>query len=172
MVIVVVCVLTHRLVYPDLRRGVFVYKLNRIGQDIELRPGTGFQAGDIITIYGPADAVKQVANMIGYSTDRNLGVDYVYPGLGIITGILIGMITVNIAGASVALHTDGGCLISRLVFGWLRSKRPTFGSLPAATALHLRDFGLATFIASIGLAAGPQAVHCSWKKGSCYRCRR
>lgn len=74
-----------------------------------------------------------MANMIGYSTDRDLGVDCVYLGLGIITGILIGMITVNIAGASVALHTGGGCLVSGLVFGWLRSKRPTFGSLPAAT---------------------------------------
>jgi hypothetical protein len=37
--------------------------------------------------------------MIGYSTDRDLGVDYGYPGLGIITGVLIGMITANIAGA-------------------------------------------------------------------------
>lgn len=37
----------RRLVDPDLRRGVFVYKLNCIGQDIELRPGTRFQAGDI-----------------------------------------------------------------------------------------------------------------------------
>lgn len=90
----------RRLVDPDLRRGVFVYKLNCIGQDIELRPGTRFQAGDIVTLYGPADALKQVAKMIGYSTDRDLGVDYVYLRLGIITGILIGMITVNIAGAA------------------------------------------------------------------------
>ncbi len=145
----------RRLVDPDLRRRVFVYKLNPIGQDIELRPGARFQAGDIITLNGPADAVKQVGKMIGYSTDRDLGVDYVYLGLDIVTGILIRMITVNIAGASMALHTGGGCLISGLVFGWLRSKGPTFGSLQAATALHLRDFRLAIFIAGIGLAAGP-----------------
>jgi AspT/YidE/YbjL antiporter-like protein len=74
--------------------------------------------------------------------------------LGIIVGILIGMISVPIDGSPVALHTGGGCLI----FGWLRSKHPTFGSLPAATALHLRDFGLAVFVASVGLAVGPQAM--------------
>ncbi len=89
----------------------------------------------------------------------------VYLGLGIVVGILIGMVTVPVAGSEVGLHTGGGCLISGLVFGWLRSKRPTFGSMPAATALHLRDYGLAIFIASVGLASGPQALILLQEKG-------
>ena len=36
--------------------------------------------------------------------------------------------------------------------------RAVFGSLPAATAPHLRDFGLAVFVASVGLAVGPEAL--------------
>ena len=143
---------------PDQRRGVFATRLTRLGQEIPLRPRTRLQAGDVITLYGPAGSVEQVAKGIGYTVSGKLAVDYIYLGFGIITGILIGMITVPVAGASVALHTGGGCLISGLVFGWLRTRRPTFGSLPPATAVHMRDFGLAMFIASVGLAAGPEAV--------------
>ena len=51
------------------------------------------------------------------------------------------------------------------MFGWLRSKRPSFGSLPAATAVHLRDFGLAMFIASVGLEAGPEALNVLREQG-------
>ncbi len=148
----------RKLVNPDVHRGVFATRLSRLGRDIDILPRTRLQAGDVLTLYGPAENVEKSANAIGYSVDQGHGVDYIYLGLGIIAGILIGMITVPIAGASVALHTGGGCLISGLVFGWLRSKRPTFGSLPTATAIHLRDFGLAMFIASVGLAAGPEAA--------------
>ena len=85
--------------------------------------------------------------------------DYIYLALGIICGIIIGSIPVPIAGAEVEMGIGGGCLISGLVFGWIRAKHPTFGNLPSDTAAHMRDFGLSVFIATIGLQAGPQALH-------------
>ena len=75
-----------------------------------------------------------------------------------LVGILVGMLSVSVAGIPVGLGTGGGCLISGLIFGWLRAKHPTFGNLPASTAQYLRDFGLAVFIASVGLATGSQAI--------------
>ena len=153
------------LIDPEKRRGVYATKLIRVGLDIEMRPRTRLQAGDIVSIYGPVDTIEAAAQELGYSMGRSDAVDYVYLGLGIIVGILIGMITVPIAGAPVALHTGGGCLISGLLFGWLRSKRPTFGSLPSATALHMKDFGLAIFVASVGLDVGPQALAVLEEKG-------
>ena len=145
------------LVGPELRRGIYLAKLNRVGIALELRPRTRIQAGDVVSLVGPPGNLDALVARMGYAVDRSDRVDYVYLGLGIIAGVLIGMITVPIAGAPVALHTGGGCLISGLLFGWLRSKHPKFGSLPAATALHLRDFGLAIFVASVGLAVGPEA---------------
>jgi AspT/YidE/YbjL antiporter-like protein len=68
------------------------------------------------------------------------------------------MLGVPFRGASLGLGTGGGCLIAGLVFGWLRARRPTFGQLPAAAALYLKDFGLAVFVACIGLATGPEAL--------------
>ncbi len=51
----------------------------------------------------------------------------------------------------------GGCLVSGLLFGWLRAKKPTFGDLPTPTAKYLQEFGLAVFIASVGLATSAAA---------------
>ena len=131
------------LVPPELRHGVYLVKWTRVGHALELRPGSRLEAGDVATLIGPPGGIDALVEEIGYRIDRSDQVDYVYLGVGIIVGVLIGMITVPIAGTPVALHTGGGCLISGLLFGWLRSKHPTFGSLPAPTALHLRDFGLA-----------------------------
>jgi putative transport protein len=153
------------MIDPNLRRGVFAIRLERAEREIALRPGVVFQGGDVLTLHGSAEAVEATSELIGYTQDPHQGVDYVYLGLGIVVGILIGMVTVPVAGSEVGLHTGGGCLISGLVFGWLRSKRPTFGSMPAATALHLRDYGLAIFIASVGLASGPQALILLQEKG-------
>lgn len=150
---------------PNLRRGVFTLRLNRADRDIKIRRSTRLEGGDVITLHGPTDTVATTANAIGYSVDQSKGVDYVYLGLGIVAGIIIGLFTVPVAGSEVGLHTGGGCLISGLIFGWLRSKRPTFGSMPAATAMHLRDYGLAIFIASVGLASGPQALALLQEKG-------
>jgi aspartate-alanine antiporter len=149
----------------SVRRGVYAVKLTRVDNQIEMRPGTQLQSGDVITLVGPADQMQSTADALGYLIEPSNRVDYVYLGLGIIAGILLGMISVPIAGSPISLGIGGGCLISGLVFGWLRAKHPTFGSLPSATALHLRDFGLAIFIASVGLAAGPQALTMIQKEG-------
>ena len=150
---------------PSDRRGVYAVKLTRVDNQIKMRPGTHLQSGDVITLVGPADQMQSAADALGYMIEPSNQVDYVYLGLGIIAGILLGMISVPIAGSPISLGIGGGCLISGLIFGWLRAKHPTFGSLPSATALHLRDFGLAIFIASVGLAAGPQALTMIQKEG-------
>ncbi|NQX87804.1 MAG: aspartate-alanine antiporter [Halioglobus sp.] len=149
----------------NLRRGVFALRLRRGDRDYPFGRHTVLQAGDVLTLHGPAQAVSGTAHAIGYSIDGADGVDYAYLGLGIVVGMLLGMVTVPVAGSEVALHTGGGCLIAGLLFGWLRSKRPTFGNIPPATALHLRDYGLSIFIASVGLASGPQALTLLQERG-------
>lgn len=143
---------------PERRRGVHVTRISRQGQAIDPRPRMRLEAGDVVTLYGTPEGLDGAVPIVGYAVDEGIAVDYVYLGLGVIAGILIGMVTVPIAGSPVALHTGGGCLLSGLLFGWLRSRHPTFGGLPPATALHLRDFGLAIFIACVGLGTGPQAI--------------
>jgi putative transport protein len=140
------------------RYGVHPTRLFRLDQEIEMYPENEVQMGDVVRFVGAAEAVAQAADEIGYSLVPSTTVDYVYFGLGVLAGILVGMISVSVAGLPVGLGTGGGCLISGLIFGWLRAKHQTFGNLPGPTAQYLRDFGLAVFIASVGLASGPQAI--------------
>jgi AspT/YidE/YbjL antiporter-like protein len=71
---------------------------------------------------------------------------------GLVVGILIGLISVPVAGVPLSLGS-AGALLSGLAFGWLRSRRPTFGEFPPAASQILKDLGLAVYIAAIGLTS-------------------
>ena len=45
-----------------------------------------------------------------------------------------------------------------LVFGWLRSVRPTFGRIPEPALWVFDTLGLAVFIGVVGIGAGPSFV--------------
>jgi putative transport protein len=140
------------------RYGVYATRVTRLDQEFNLYPQSELHVGDVVRLVGAAEDVKRAADEIGYSLVPSKSVDYVYLGVGLLVGVIIGMVSVNIAGVPISLGTGGGCLISGLMFGFLRAKRHTFGNLPASTAQYLRDFGLAVFIVSIGLETGPQAL--------------
>ena len=52
-----------------------------------------------------------------------------------------------------------------LVFGWLRSVRPTFGRIPEAAMWVFDTVGLTVFMACVGLAAGPSFIAGLQKSG-------
>ena len=140
------------------RYGVQVPRLERMDTEIQMYPQTVIHRGDVVRLVGEAGDVAQAAEEIGYTQPDTHLVDYVYLGIGLVVGILMGIVSVPVAGVPIGLGIGGGCLVSGLIFGWLRAKHPTFGNLPAPTAKHLQEWGLAIFIASVGLATGPQAI--------------
>jgi putative transport protein len=78
--------------------------------------------------------------------------------VGIVIGGLIGALSVTVANLPLSLTASGGALIMGLVFGWLRSLRPTFGRIPEAALWVFDTLGLAVFIGVVGLSAGPSFV--------------
>jgi len=68
------------------------------------------------------------------------------------------VLTVKVSGVPITLGSGGGCLLSGLLFGWLRSVHPRFAALPVGASTFLRDFGLAVFVGVVGITAGPQAL--------------
>jgi putative transport protein len=140
------------------RYGVQVPRMLRLDQEITMYPQTEILMGDVVQLVGEAGDVAHAADEIGYTQVASSFVDHVYLGCGMMVGILMGLVTVPVAGVPIGLGIGGGCLVSGLIFGWLRAKKPTFGNLPAPTAKYLQEFGLAVFIASVGLATGPQAI--------------
>ncbi len=140
------------------RHGVQVPRMYRLEQEIEMYPQTAINLGDVVSVVGEAGDVARAADELGYSQVESHFVDHVYLGTGMLVGILMGLVNLYVAGVPIGLGIGGGCLVSGLIFGWLRARRPTFGNLPAPTAKYLQEFGLAVFIVSVGLATGPQAV--------------
>jgi putative transport protein len=139
-------------------RGVFLRKIVRGGQEMPFTPGTTIDRGDVLTIVGAKRDVERVAKEIGYADRPTNMTDMVFVGLGIGLGGLIGALTVRVGGIPLGLSTSGGALIAGLVFGWLRSVHRTFGRIPPPALWILNNVGLTTFIAVVGISAGPSFV--------------
>ena len=142
----------------DVQRGVFISRVRRMGHDIPALAGTQIQDGDLVELYGAERAVARAAAQLGRPVQAADKTDFIMLGVGILIGILIGLLGVTIAGIRISLGTGGGCLLSGLVFGWLATRRSGSWTFPSSAAQILKDFGLATFIAAVGLSAGPDAI--------------
>ena len=102
--------------------------------------------------------LNRVQSKIGYKISAAAVTDFIFFGIGMLIGMLIGMIEFKIWGVPISIGSGGGCLLSGLLFGWLRSVHPQFAALPIGASNFLRDFGLAVFVGIVGIAAGPQAL--------------
>ena len=141
----------------DVKHGVYIAKIMRMGQPVPVLDDTVVYHGDVVTLYGADSDVQRAAKEAGYPVAYSVKTDYVYMGIGIVVGLLIGYIVVKVGGIPLTLGSGGGALLAGLVFGWLRGKHPTFGAMPLAASSLLKELGLATFVTCVGLSAGAQA---------------
>ncbi|WP_158936280.1 aspartate-alanine antiporter family protein [Burkholderia sp. S171] len=142
----------------DLRHGVFVQEIRRADQPLPILPETKLEHGDVITFYGSPQDTKRAVDAAGYELPVTNKTDFIYMGVGIVIGLLIGLIVVNVGGVPLTLGSGGGCLLAGLVFGWMRGKHPMYGVMPSAASQLMKDFGLAAFVAAVGLNSGLAAV--------------
>jgi putative transport protein len=63
-----------------------------------------------------------------------------------------------VGGIPLGRSTSGGALVAGLVCGWLRSVNKTFGRIPGPALWVFNNLGLNTFIAVVGISAGPSFV--------------
>lgn len=147
----------RRLANDQQRRGVFISQVRRLGQAVPALPGTMLEQGDVLTLYGSEEAITRAASELGHPLPATSTTDFIMLGLGILVGLFIGGIAVQVGPLNLTLGTGGGALVSGLVFGWLHMHHPQFGAIPNQAAEFMKDFGLATFIAAVGLSVGPDA---------------
>jgi putative transport protein len=142
----------------ELGRGVFVRKVVRADQEMPLAPGLKLDRGDRVTLVGTKSEVDRVAERVGYPDRPATQTDMIFVGAGVFIGGFIGLLAIRVGGVPISLSTSGGALIMGLVFGWLRSVRPTFGRIPEAALWFMNSVGLTTFIAVVGISSGPGFV--------------
>ena len=138
--------------------GVSIRSIKRAGINVPVLARTVVDAGDILELTGMKHEVETASKQMGYVDRPTNQTDMIFVGLGILVGGLIGALTMHLGGVPISLSTSGGALIAGLIFGWLRSKHPTFGGIPEPSLWVLNNVGLNMFIAVVGIAAGPSFV--------------
>jgi len=155
----------RELAAMEFARGVFLRKLMRVGEPMPFAPETRVDRGDVLSLVGTKRDVERAAKELGYADRAAISTDMIFVGLGIFFGGLVGLLTITIGGLPITLTASGGALVMGLVFGWLRSVRPTFGRIPEAAMWVFDTVGLTTFMACVGLAAGPSFIAGLQKSG-------
>lgn len=136
--------------------GVTVTRISRQGMDVFASRNYRFQVGDKILVVGPEDNVNRISDLMGNSVKRLDTPNIATIFIGIIVGILFGSIPFAIPGMPVPMKLGiaGGPLIIAILIGRFghRMKLNTYTTTSAN--MMLREFGLALFLASVGVKAG------------------
>ena len=138
--------------------GVVVRDAARNGKELEIDTSTTFAKGDRITILGRPVQVRKASAMIGHVDRPSNSSDLMFVGLAIFIGGLFGALTFWVGSLPLSFGTSGGALVAGLVFGWLRTRRPTYGNIPPAALWFMNNMGLNVFIAVIGIEAAPSFI--------------
>ena len=143
---------------PEMRHGLYLVSIHRNGKNLAISEDLAVKHGDIVTLYGADQDIRRVAQVIGYRIIPSNKTDFVYMGLGLVLGLLIGKIVVHAGSIPITLGSGGGCLLSGLLFGWFRTRHLNMGNLPSPAAQLLTDLGLAGFVVVVGLNYGMMAI--------------
>jgi len=143
----------------DAVRGVYLRHIDRAGQSIPISRRTIVEAGDVLTVVGPEAMVEAAVKHIGIVIRATDATDFMTMGFAIFAGALIGAaVSIPVAGVTISIGTTVGALIAGLLVGWFRTRAPLFGRIPDAAISFMTTFGLAAFVAMVGLGAGPHFV--------------
>src|SRR5262249_3487326 len=117
------------------------------GQGLAFRAETRVERGDVLTLVGAQADVARAATVIGYAERNTITTDIVFVGLGIVLGGFVGLLTLTVAGVPLTLTASGGAPAIGVLFGCLLPCTRVFDTM-----------GLTTFMAVVGISAGPGFV--------------
>ena len=129
--------------------------VRRYDVDIVPSPDLTLEFGDRVGVLMPPDRKEEVRRYFGDSIKSTAEFSYVSLGIGMVLGVLLGLIPIAIPGlGTVSLGIGGGPLIVALIVGKLRRTGPLLWVMPMPANIVLRSFGLALFLAAVGINAG------------------
>ena len=134
---------------------VHVLHVRRYDADIVPTPDLTLEFGDRIGVLVPPDRKQETRQHFGDTVKSAAEFSYVSLGIGMVLGVLIGLIPIPIPGIGiVTLGIGGGPLLVALIAGKLRRTGPLLWVMPLPANIVLRNFGLALFLATVGINAG------------------
>jgi putative transport protein len=92
----------------------------------------------------------------GDSIKGTAELSFISLGIGAALGLLLGMIPLPIPGVGYLTLGLAALLLLALYLGKLRRSGPLVWAMPLSANIVLRNFGLAIFLAQVGISAGPK----------------
>jgi len=133
--------------------------VRRYDADLVPSPDLMLEFGDRVGVLTPPDRKDEIRRHFGDTVKAAAEFSYVSLGLGMVMGVLLGLIPIPIPGVGiVTLGIGGGPLIVALILGKLRRTGPMLWTMPLPANIVLRNFGLAMFLATVGVNAGQPFV--------------
>jgi putative transport protein len=138
---------------------VHLLHVRRYDADLVPTPELMLEFGDRVGVLMPPDRKEDVRRYFGDTVKAAAEFSYVSLGIGMVLGVLIGLIPIPIPGVgTVTLGIGGGPLIIALILGKMRRTGPLLWVMPLPANIVLRNFGLAMFLATVGVNAGQPFV--------------
>lgn len=136
--------------------GINITRVNRAGIDLLASPNLRLQIGDRLTIVGEAAAVDNVGKILGNEEKRLNEPNLIAIFIGLALGVVLGSIPFAIPGMSVPIKLGiaGGPIIVGILMGAFGPRFHLTTYTTQSANLMLREFGLVTYLAGLGLDAG------------------
>jgi len=136
-----------------------VLHVRRYDADIVPRPDLMLEFGDRVGVLTPPDRKEEIRKHFGDTVKATAEFSYVSLGIGMVLGLLLGLVPIPIPGVGiVTLGVGGGPLLVALLLGKLRRTGPMLWTMPLPANIVLRNYGLALFLAAVGINAGQPFV--------------
>jgi putative transport protein len=133
--------------------------VRRYDMDVVPTPDLMLEFGDRVGVLMPPNRKEEVRRHFGDTVKATAEFSYVSLGIGMVLGLLIGLIPIPVPGIGiVTLGIAGGPLLVALIFGKLRRTGPLLWVMPLPANIALRNYGLAIFLAAVGINAGQPFV--------------
>lgn len=138
--------------------GVEATRLARGDVEVTATANAHLKFGDVLSVVGPPAQLPKVAELLGNSLHSLNETQFVPLFAGICVGVIVGSVPIMLPGFPVPLRLGlaGGPLIVALLFGRIGHLGPLVWHMPLTANHAFREFGVALFFASLGLAAGDQ----------------
>ena len=133
--------------------------VRRYDADLVPEPDLMLEFGDRVGVLTPPERKEEIRRYFGDTVKAAAEFSYVSLGVGMVLGVLLGLIPIPVPGVGVVtLGIGGGPLIVALILGKLRRTGPLLWTMPLPANIVLRNFGLAMFLATVGVNAGQPFV--------------
>jgi putative transport protein len=136
-----------------------ILHVRRYDADLVPTPDLMLEFGDRVGVLLPPERKEEIRRYFGDTVKAAAEFSYVSLGIGMVLGVLLGLVPIPIPGIGVVtLGIGGGPLIVALILGKLRRTGPMLWTMPLPANIVLRNFGLAMFLATVGVNAGQPFV--------------